>query len=76
MQLTQNLARLYQTRLQLGDRLNQITNTIKDSGLDLQLDRELKDLQTTTNNLRSGVFRLLILGDLKRRSRFIPAKSI
>ncbi|MEL6927168.1 MAG: dynamin family protein [Cyanobacteria bacterium J06600_6] len=74
MNLTQNLARLYQTRLQLSDRLKTIADAIDRSDLDLQLDREIQDLQTTTNNLRSGVFRLLVLGDLKRgKSTFLNA---
>ena len=74
MNLTQNLARLYQTRLQLSDRLNKITEAIDLSELDLQLDRELQDLQTTAENLRYGVFRLLVLGDLKRgKSTFLNA---
>ena len=74
MNLTQNLARLYQTRLQLSDRLKEITEAIDLSELDLQLDRELQDLQATAENLRSGVFRLLVLGDLKRgKSTFLNA---
>ena len=74
MSLNQNLARIHQTRLQLSDRLKTIGEAIDRSNLDLQLDRELKDLKTTADNLRSGVFRLLILGDLKRgKSTFLNA---
>ncbi|MEA5497958.1 dynamin family protein [Limnoraphis robusta] len=36
--------------------------------------REIKDLQLTTQNLREGVFRLLVLGDMKRgKSTFLNA---
>jgi len=74
MNLTQNLSRLYQTRLQISDRLTKITTTIDSSSLDLQLERELADLQSTAKNLREGVFRLLVLGDLKRgKSTFLNA---
>ncbi|MEL7078732.1 MAG: dynamin family protein [Cyanobacteria bacterium J06582_2] len=74
MNLTQNLSRLYQTRLQIGDRLNKITDAIDHSNLELPLERELQDLKTTADNLRSGVFRLLVLGDLKRgKSTFLNA---
>ncbi|MEL6580110.1 MAG: dynamin family protein [Cyanobacteria bacterium J06621_12] len=74
MNLTQNLSRLYQTRLQISDRLNKITDAFTHSDLELQLERELQDLKTTADNLRSGIFRLLVLGDLKRgKSTFLNA---
>ncbi|MBE9048788.1 dynamin family protein [Pleurocapsales cyanobacterium LEGE 10410] len=40
----------------------------------LSLDREIKQLQATCNNLRHSKFRLLVLGDMKRgKSTFINA---
>ena len=74
MNLTQNLARIQQTRIKLSDLLIQIEQAIDHSDLELQLDRELKDIQSTSKNLRDGVFRLLVLGDLKRgKSTFLNA---
>ena len=74
MNLTENLSRVYQTRQQIGDRLNKIASAIEGSSLDLQLQQELKDLQTTAKNLKQGVFRLLVLGDMKRgKSTFLNA---
>ena len=74
MNFTQNLSRIYQTRIQLSDRLNQIKQAINNSDLELQLDREIKDIQSTSQNLQDGVFRLLVLGDLKRgKSTFLNA---
>ena len=74
MNLTQNLSRIYQTRVQLSDRLDKILQAIDNSRLDLQLEQELKDLQGISQSLRDGVFRLLVLGDLKRgKSTFLNA---
>ena len=74
MNLTPNLSRIYQTRIKLSDRLNQIKQAINNSGLKLQLDQEIKDIQATSQNLQDGVFRLLVLGDLKRgKSTFLNA---
>jgi len=74
MNLTQNLSHLYQTRRQISDRLTKIATVIDSSSLDLQLELELADLHRTAKNLRDGVFRLLVLGDLKRgKSTFLNA---
>ncbi len=74
MTFTQNLSRTYQTRIQLSDRLNKIKEAIDNSNLNLTLDRELSDLEMASKNLREGVFRLLVLGDLKRgKSTFLNA---
>jgi len=74
MNLTQNLSRVYQTKIKLSDRLIKIKQAIDNSDLNLQLNRELQDIQSTSQNLQDGVFRLLVLGDLKRgKSTFINA---
>ena len=74
MNLTQNLSRIYQTRVKLSNLLNQIKQAIDDSSLELQLEREIKDIKSTSKNLQDGVFRLLVLGDLKRgKSTFLNA---
>ena len=74
MNLTQNLSHVYQTKIKLRDRLIKIRQAIENSNLNLQLNRELKDIQSTSQNLQDGVFRLLVLGDLKRgKSTFINA---
>ena len=74
MNLTPNLSRIYQTRVQLSDRLDGILKAIDSSQLDLQLEQELQDLQGISKSLRDGVFRLLVLGDLKRgKSTFLNA---
>ena len=74
MNLTQNLSRVYQTRIQIVDRLGKISQAVTESSLDLQLEQELKDLQTTAASLKQGVFRLLVLGDMKRgKSTFLNA---
>lgn len=74
MSFTPNLSRIYQTRIQLSDRLIQIKQAIESSNLKLQLEREIKDIQSTSKNLQDGVFRLLVLGDLKRgKSTFLNA---
>ena len=40
----------------------------------LSLDREIEDLNAASNNLKCGVFRLLVLGDMKRgKSTFLNA---
>ncbi|MEL6494408.1 MAG: dynamin family protein [Cyanobacteria bacterium J06623_7] len=74
MNLTQNLSQLLQTKIKLGDRLDNMATVITKSKLELSLERELKDVKATSKNLQSGVFRLLVLGDLKRgKSTFLNA---
>lgn len=76
-----DLDRARDARQDLADRLSEMAAAIEDaersdratSGL-LGLDREIEDLKIASNNLREGVFRLLVLGDLKRgKSTFVNA---
>ena len=74
MNITQNLERIYQTRLRLADCLQDIANTVNNTELRSELEREIEDVRCAGENLRNGVFRLLILGDLKRgKSTFLNA---
>ena len=69
----ENLDRFSQTRWDIADRLSHIANTIERgeeagetrSGK-FELDTEIADCKTASENLKNGVFRLLVLGDLKR----------
>ena len=69
----ENLDRFSQTRWDIADRLSHIANTIERgeeagetrSGK-FELDTEISDCKTASENLKNGVFRLLVLGDLKR----------
>lgn len=68
-----DLDRVARVRSQVANHLNQISQTLQRAELDgdafsgkLGLDREIADLTSASKNLRSGVFRLMVLGDMKR----------
>jgi GTPase SAR1 family protein len=68
-----DLDRVARVRSQIANHLTQITETLHQAELDgeafsgkLGLDREMEDLTAASKNLRQGVFRLMVLGDMKR----------
>lgn len=76
-----NLERSAQVRREIADRLSNIATTINKSELEaaeasgkLGLETDSQDISLASENLRQGVFRLLVLGDMKRgKSTFINA---
>jgi replication fork clamp-binding protein CrfC len=76
-----NLERVIQFRSEIANYLNNIADTIKRAELEkekssgkLALDREIDDINKISKNLQTGVFRLLVLGDMKRgKSTFLNA---
>ena len=79
--LLKDLEKVIKVRLELADRLDRIAQTLQEGELEgentsgkLGLDRESEDISLASKNLRQGVFRLIVLGDLKRgKSTFINA---
>ena len=77
----QDLERVAQVRSQVASCLGKMANTLKeaesagkDSSGELGLATEIEDLTLASQNLRQGVFRLLVLGDMKRgKSTFLNA---
>ena len=75
------LDRVVRTRQRMADQLSTIAETLTQSEFDgekasgkLELEREIEDIVTASKNLRQGVFRLLVLGDMKRgKSTFLNA---
>ena len=75
------LERVARARHKIADNLNNIAETINKSESEgeeksgkLGLEADAEDISLASNNLRKGVFRLLILGDLKRgKSTFLNA---
>jgi GTPase SAR1 family protein len=76
-----NLERVAQVRSQVSRYLTQIATTLeqgeaegeKTSGK-LALDRDIEDIIRTSQQLKEGVFRLMVLGDMKRgKSTFLNA---
>jgi GTPase SAR1 family protein len=76
-----NLERVAQVRSQVSRYLIQIATTLeqgeaegeKTSGK-LALDRDIEDIIRTSQQLKEGVFRLMVLGDMKRgKSTFLNA---
>jgi GTPase SAR1 family protein len=68
-----DLNRVAQSRIQLAEHLDRIVTTLRNSEGDAAktsgqfgLEREMDDLAKTRDRLREGVFRLLVLGDMKR----------
>lgn len=68
-----DLERVARTRGQIAGSLRKIADTLNQAELDgetlsgkLGLGREIEDLNNTSKNLQQGVFRLLVLGDMKR----------
>ena len=68
-----DLERVAKVRSQVASSLSQIAKTLKSSEIEadkesgrLGLDREVEDLSIASDNLAKGVFRLMVLGDMKR----------
>jgi GTPase SAR1 family protein len=68
-----NLDRITQMRRQMAYHLRQLVSRLrtaetegKTASGDLGLERDLEDLSRTSEYLQQGVFRLLVLGDMKR----------
>jgi replication fork clamp-binding protein CrfC len=76
-----DLNRITQVRYEVASSLAKIAETLSESEGEgqkssggLGLDSEIEDLTIASKNLRSGVFRLLVLGDMKRgKSTFLNA---
>ena len=79
--LLEDLAKVAKARTEIADSLAVIGHTLEqaeianDSGSGkLELERDIEDLKKNSGNLRDGIFRLLILGDMKRgKSTFLNA---
>ncbi|RCJ40155.1 dynamin [Nostoc minutum NIES-26] len=77
----QDLERIAQVRSEISVGLNQIAETINQAELagdsssgKLSLERDIQDITVASKNLKQGVFRLLVLGDMKRgKSTFLNA---
>lgn len=76
-----DLARFAQVRTEVAVCLGRISETITKAEADakatsggLGLETQVEDIQIASKNLRQGVFRLLVLGDMKRgKSTFLNA---
>lgn len=71
--LLSNLAEVQKIRNEFADCLSDVGNIIKQaetanekSSGKFNLDAEINDIKSVSDNLRQGVFRLLVLGDMKR----------
>ncbi|KAF3883947.1 MULTISPECIES: dynamin family protein [Nostocales] len=68
-----DLERVVQVRSEVAVALNKIADTIERAEVagdttsgKLSLERDIEDIKVATKNLHTGVFRLLVLGDMKR----------
>jgi replication fork clamp-binding protein CrfC len=76
-----DLDRVAKTRQDIANHFNRIAETITQAELEgdkasgkLGLDKDCEDIRIASHNLEQGVFRLLVLGDLKRgKSTFLNA---
>ncbi|MBW4508616.1 MAG: dynamin family protein [Scytonematopsis contorta HA4267-MV1] len=76
-----DLERVVKTRSEVADSLSQLANIIANAEIagdsssgKLSLERDIEDIKAASKNLRTGVFRLLVLGDMKRgKSTFLNA---
>jgi replication fork clamp-binding protein CrfC len=76
-----SLDRFAKVRIEVSESLESIVDTLQQSeneGKDrsgrLELNRDIEDITKIGTNLRQGVFRLLVLGDMKRgKSTFLNA---
>jgi len=76
-----DLERVAQVRSEISGCLNKIAETIDKAELagesssgKLSLERDIEDITVASKNLQQGVFRLLVLGDMKRgKSTFLNA---
>ncbi|NEQ50479.1 MAG: dynamin, partial [Leptolyngbya sp. SIO3F4] len=74
MSLLPHLSQIADLRQALATRLDTITKTITPLQNTFDLTQPLADLTTATQSLRQGVFRLMVLGDMKRgKSTFLNA---
>ena len=79
--LLQDLGRVAQVRHRVATHLAQISQALTQAEQDAEhgsgpmgLDREIEDIQRASQNLQQGVFRLMVLGDMKRgKSTFLNA---
>jgi replication fork clamp-binding protein CrfC len=80
-QFINDLERVSQVRSEISICLSRIADTINQAELTgdnssgkLSLTRDIEDITAASKNLRQGVFRLLVLGDMKRgKSTFLNA---
>jgi replication fork clamp-binding protein CrfC len=76
-----DLERVVQVRAEVGASLNRIAETLNQAEANnsntsgkLSLERDIDDIRVASKNLRTGVFRLMVLGDMKRgKSTFLNA---
>ncbi|MEO1133097.1 MAG: dynamin family protein [Cyanobacteria bacterium J06639_1] len=76
-----DLDRVARIRREISDSLGTLADTLDAAERESQLasgqfglERDIEDLQSASKNLRNGVFRLLVLGDMKRgKSTFLNA---
>ena len=76
-----DLEKVAQVRVQVANSLAVIAHTLeaaeakgKTKSGKLELERDIEDIKKTGTNLREGIFRLLVLGDMKRgKSTFLNA---
>ena len=76
-----DLGKVVQVRSQVSQSLDKIVETIdkaekssEENSGKLSLERDIEDIKVASKNLREGVFRLLVLGDMKRgKSTFLNA---
>jgi FtsZ-binding cell division protein ZapB/GTPase SAR1 family protein len=77
----QDLDRVTKVRREIADSLGRMASTLqhsevagKDASGGMGLERDLTDLTKASKSLRQGVFRLMVLGDMKRgKSTFLNA---
>jgi replication fork clamp-binding protein CrfC len=76
-----DLERVVQVRGEVAISLNKIADIINEAEIigennsgKLSLERDIEDMRVASKNIRSGVFRLMVLGDMKRgKSTFLNA---
>ena len=76
-----DLDKVAQARIDIADSLAIIVHSLEKAELEgqeksgkLELERDIEDIKKNSNNLRQGLFRLLVLGDMKRgKSTFLNA---
>ncbi len=76
-----DLGKVVQVRSEVSQSLDKIVETIdkaeksaEENSGKLSLERDIEDIKVASKNLREGVFRLLVLGDMKRgKSTFLNA---
>lgn len=69
-----DLERVIQVRAQVAVSLDKMADTINQAEVLGDNTRDIDDIRVASNNLRTGVFRLMVLGDMKRgKSTFLNA---